>query len=103
MRKLYAAVLIGAIAVFIDFLFHYLFLEPYQVVNGATLDYLESPAYFIAKFPIHIQALDEVPAARAVASGPRIHAHRAPDALGRGARRQLARDVLQQRNGWGRE
>ena len=52
MRKLYAAILIGAIAVFIDFLFHYLFLEPYQVVNGVTLDYLESPAYFVAKFLI---------------------------------------------------
>jgi len=53
MRKLYAAILIGAIAVLIDFLFHYVILAPYMVAsNGVVLDYLESPAYFAAKFLI---------------------------------------------------
>jgi len=50
MRKLYAAILIGGLAVLIDFLFHYVVLEPYQMVGGVTIDFLESPAYFAVKF-----------------------------------------------------
>lgn len=45
-----AAALIGALAVLIDFVLHYVVLEPYQMVGGVTIDFLEPLGYFAAKF-----------------------------------------------------
>lgn len=50
MKAWKGAILIGALAVLIDFVLHYAILEPYRMVGGATIDFLESPGYFAAKF-----------------------------------------------------
>src|SRR2546430_2672672 len=57
MRKWIAAILIGALAVLIDFLLHYLFLAPYMLApNGVVLDFQESPLYFFVKFLVFAAA-----------------------------------------------